>query len=83
MNYFSVVTGEMARTHGTDMVTTRILELWILGEISEKRVIQNIFYYQGPLFSASLGRQEARRWDLGGSKAKILLSQIRKILNFA
>ena len=70
MNYVSVVTGEMAWTHGTDMVTTRILELWIPGEISEKRVTQNIFYYQGPQFSASLGTQESRRWDLGSKRQR-------------
>lgn len=66
MNYPSLVTGDMARAHGTDMGLTRTLELWIPGELSEKQVIQYISYYQGSGFSASLGTQESRKWDLGG-----------------
>ena len=78
MNYFSVVMGDMANTRGNVMVTTRILELWTPGEISEKWVIQNIFYYQGPQFSTSLETRESRRWDLGGKRQRFCFLKLER-----
>lgn len=60
----SGVTRDMVRARGMDIGTIRIVELWIPREISEKHVIQNIFYCQDRGLSVSWWTLESRKWDL-------------------
>lgn len=83
MNYSSVVTGDMARVHGTDMSTTRTIELWISGEISEKCYPKHFLLSRSRIFCVL---KESKRWDPEGriqeAEGKGSLYQIRKVLNF-